>query len=178
MSDIFKPSLGSLLQVLAPPLVWFLHLTTVYAAEALICTAPARATDAMMAWTVALATAAALTALLLTAWTLHRGNAPPVQSLGSSRFLHGVSPPSDPAFACWDRVDDPADYLPAHLRIDSLPASIRYCCFGRHFYGALRTRTARSSRKSRVRNRRCGASGWSTGRVLALRPSRCRPRHG
>ena len=91
MSDTFKPSLGSLLQVLAPPLVWFLHLTTVYAAEALICTAPARATDAMMAWTVALATAAALTALLLTAWTLHRGNAPPVQSLGSSRFLHGVS---------------------------------------------------------------------------------------
>jgi hypothetical protein len=91
MSDTFKPSLGNLLQVLAPPLIWFLHLTTVYAAEALICIGPAGATDTMMAWTIALATAAALTALLLTAWTLHRGNAPPIQSLGSSRFLHGVS---------------------------------------------------------------------------------------
>ena len=91
MSDTFKPSPGNLLQVLAPPLIWFLHLTTVYAAEALICIGPAGETDTMMAWTIALATAAALTALLLTAWTLHRGNAPPIPSLGSSRFLNGVS---------------------------------------------------------------------------------------
>ncbi|MEH2535451.1 hypothetical protein V1277_005249 [Bradyrhizobium sp. AZCC 1588] len=92
MSDTFKPSLGNLLPVLAPPLIWFLHLTTVYAAEALICIGPAAAAATMMAWTIALATAAALTALLLTAWTLYRGgNARHTQSLGSSRFLHGVS---------------------------------------------------------------------------------------
>jgi hypothetical protein len=91
MSDTFKPSVGNLLQMLAPPLIWFLHLTTVYAAEALICIGPAPAAATMMAWTITLATAAALTALLLTAWTLHRGNARHTQSLGSSRFLHGVS---------------------------------------------------------------------------------------
>ena len=49
MSDTFKPSLGNLLQVLAPPLIWFLHLTTVYAAEALICIGPAAAAATMMA---------------------------------------------------------------------------------------------------------------------------------
>ncbi|KRR17043.1 hypothetical protein [Bradyrhizobium retamae] len=91
MSDTFKPALGDLLQVLAPPLIWFLHLTTVYGAEALICIGPAAAAATMMTWTITLATAVALTALLLTAWTLHRGNAPHTQSLGSSRFLHGVS---------------------------------------------------------------------------------------
>ncbi|WP_028350846.1 hypothetical protein [Bradyrhizobium murdochi] len=91
MSDTFKLSLGNLLQVLAPPLIWFLHLTTVYAAEALICIGPAGAAATMMAWTIALATVAALTALLLTAWTLHRDNARHPQSLGSSRFLRGVS---------------------------------------------------------------------------------------
>ncbi|MEH2541390.1 MULTISPECIES: hypothetical protein [unclassified Bradyrhizobium] len=91
MSDTIKPSLGTLLQVLAPPLIWFLHLTTVYATEALICIGPVAAAATMMAWTITLATAAALTALLLTAWTLHRGNTRPSQSLGSSRFLRGVS---------------------------------------------------------------------------------------
>ncbi|ANW01072.1 hypothetical protein [Bradyrhizobium icense] len=91
MSDTFQPSLGNLLRVLAPPLIWFLHLTTVYAAEALICIGPAAAAATMIAWTIALATAAALTALLLTAWTLHRGDAGHTQSVGSSRFLPGVS---------------------------------------------------------------------------------------
>jgi hypothetical protein len=90
MSGTFKPSLGNLLQVLAPPLVWFLHLTTVYAAEALICIGPAAAAATMMAWTMALATVAALSALLLTAWTL-RSSARHTQSFGSSRFLLGVS---------------------------------------------------------------------------------------
>ena len=91
MSDPFKLSLGNLLQVLAPPLIWLLHLTTVYAAEALICIGPAAAAATMMHWTIALATAAALTALLLTAWTVHRDNARLTRSFGSSRFLLGVS---------------------------------------------------------------------------------------
>ena len=91
MSDPFKPSLGNLLQVLAAPLIWFLHLTAVYTAEALICIGPAAAAATMMAWTMALATAAALAALLLTAWTVHRSNARHTQSFGSSRFLLGVS---------------------------------------------------------------------------------------
>jgi hypothetical protein len=91
MSHTFKPSLGNLLQVLAPPLIWFVHLTVVYAAEALICIRPAAAVATMMAWTIAFATAAALTALLLIAWTLHRGSTRHAQSPGSSRFLLGVS---------------------------------------------------------------------------------------
>jgi hypothetical protein len=91
MSGTFKPSLGNLLQVLVPPLVWLLHLATVYAAEALICIRPATAAATMMLWTIALATAAALTALLLTAWTVHRGNARHTRSFGNSRFLLGVS---------------------------------------------------------------------------------------
>ena len=91
MSGTFKPSHGNLLQVLAPPLIWFLHLTTVYAAEALICIGPAAAAATMMAWIMALATAAELTALLLTAWTVRRSNARHTQSLGGSRFLLGVS---------------------------------------------------------------------------------------
>ncbi|WOH48519.1 hypothetical protein [Bradyrhizobium sp. sBnM-33] len=91
MSHTFKPSLGNLLLVLAPLLIWFVHLTIVYAAEALICIGPAAAAATMMACTIALATAAALTALLLTAWTLHRGNTRHAQSPGSSRFLLGVS---------------------------------------------------------------------------------------
>jgi hypothetical protein len=91
MSDTFKPSLGNLLQVLAPPLIWLLHLTTVYAAEALICIGPATAAATMMLWTMALATAVALTALLLTTWTVRRSNALHTRNCGSSRFLLGVS---------------------------------------------------------------------------------------
>ena len=52
----------------------------------------------------------------------------------------------------------------------------------RHFSarpcGASRLRTARSGRNSRVRNRRCGASGWSAGRVSGWRPSPDRLPHG
>jgi O-antigen/teichoic acid export membrane protein len=93
MSDTFKPvrPLSDFLPVLAPPLIWFAHLTTVYAAEALICIGPLAAAATVMAWTIVLATVAALTGLLLTAWMLRRGKVWPTQNLGSSRFLVGVS---------------------------------------------------------------------------------------
>ena len=45
------------------------------------------------------------------------------------------------------------------------------CRFGRRPCGASTRQRARSGRNSRVRNRRCGASGWSAGRVSGLRPS-------
>jgi hypothetical protein len=93
MSDTFKPArpLGDFLQVLAPPLIWFAHLTTVYAAEALICIGPPAAAATMMTWTIALATVVALTGLLVAAWMLRRGRAWRTQNLGSSRFLVGAS---------------------------------------------------------------------------------------
>lgn len=93
MSDTFKPirPLGDFLQVLAPPLIWFAHLTILYAAEALICIEPSAAAATIMAWTIALATAVALTGLLLAASMLRRGKASRTQNLGRSRFLVGVS---------------------------------------------------------------------------------------
>jgi cytochrome bd-type quinol oxidase subunit 2 len=93
MSDTFKPvrPLGDFLPVLAPPLIWFAHLTTLYAAEAMICIGPPAAAATMMVWTIALATAVALIGLLLTAWMLRRGKASRTQHLGRSRFLVGVS---------------------------------------------------------------------------------------
>jgi hypothetical protein len=93
MSDTFKPArpLGDLLQALAPLLIWFAHLTILYAAETLICIGPPAAAATVMAWTTALATAAALAALLFAAWMLRRGNASRNQNLGGSRFLVGVS---------------------------------------------------------------------------------------
>jgi cytochrome bd-type quinol oxidase subunit 2 len=93
MSDTSKPvrSLGDFLQVFAPPLIWFAHLTTVYVAESLICIAPPAIAATVMAWTIAVATVVAIAGLLLTAWLLRRGNARRTQNLGSSRFLVGVS---------------------------------------------------------------------------------------
>jgi hypothetical protein len=93
MSDTSKPvrPLGDFLQVLAPPLIWFAHLATVYAAEALICIGPPAAAATMMAWTIALATAGALAALLLAAWRLRRSKTWSTQNLGNSRFLVGLS---------------------------------------------------------------------------------------
>lgn len=93
MSDTFKPvrPLADFLQALAPLLIWFAHLTILYAAETLICIGPPAAAATVMAWTTALATAAALTALLLAAWMLRRSKASGTQNLGGSRFLAGVS---------------------------------------------------------------------------------------
>ena len=93
MSDTFKPvrPLGDFLQVLAPPLIWFAHLTTVYAAEALICIGPPAAAAIMMAWTITLATVIALTGLLVAAWMLRRSKSWRTRNLDSSRFLVGAS---------------------------------------------------------------------------------------
>jgi hypothetical protein len=67
MSAAFKPvrPLGDFLRVLIAPAIWFLHLVILYAAEALICIGPPAVQSTAMAWTVFLATAAALTGLIL-----------------------------------------------------------------------------------------------------------------
>lgn len=93
MSGTFKPvgPLADFLPVLAPPLIWFAHLTILYVAEALICIGLPAGAGAVMAWTIALATAVALISLLLAAWMLWRGKASRTQNLGGSRFLVGVS---------------------------------------------------------------------------------------
>ena len=90
MSATFKPvrPLGDLLRVLIAPAIWFAHLSVVYAGEALICIGPATDRGTAMGWVVILATAAALTALIiLVAGLLRPWNAsPPTSDHGNSWF--------------------------------------------------------------------------------------------
>lgn len=68
--------IGDLLRMLIAPMIWFVHLAIVYAAEALICLgAPAAASTSMttsMTWTVFLTTAAALAGFAVFAATIVR----------------------------------------------------------------------------------------------------------
>jgi hypothetical protein len=67
MSVSFKSvqPLADFLRVLIAPTIWFAHFTFLYGAEALICIGPATERSAIMGWTAILATAAALTGLII-----------------------------------------------------------------------------------------------------------------
>ena len=90
MSATFKPvrPLGDLLRVLIAPAICFAHLAVVYAGEALICIGPAADQVTTMGQVVILATAAALTGLIiLVAGLLRSRNAsPPASDHGNSWF--------------------------------------------------------------------------------------------
>jgi hypothetical protein len=64
--------LSDLLLLFAGPTIWFGHFAFIYGAEAVICIGPAASDSQRMAWTYALATAGALTGLVLLAATLVR----------------------------------------------------------------------------------------------------------
>jgi len=74
MSATFKPvrPLGDFLRMLIAPAIWFAHFSLLYAAETLICIGPPAARGATMGWAVFLATAAALTGLIILAARLIR----------------------------------------------------------------------------------------------------------
>ena len=77
MTATIKPvrPFGDFLRMLIAPAIWFAHFSLVYAAEALICIGPPAGRGTTMGWTVFLATAAALTGLIiLAAGILRAGN--------------------------------------------------------------------------------------------------------
>jgi hypothetical protein len=82
MSTTFKAvrPLSDFLRVLIAPAIWFLHLVILYSAEALICIGPPAAQSTAMAWMVFLATAAALTGLIILAAGMLRPGASPLPS--------------------------------------------------------------------------------------------------
>ena len=66
MSKTIRP-LNDFLRVLIAPAIWFAHLVVIYGAEALICISPPVTDRKAMAWTVAIATGAALVGLIVSA---------------------------------------------------------------------------------------------------------------
>ena len=80
--------LADLLRLFVPPIVWFAHFTIVYGAEALICTPPAAGRGTML-WIGALATAAALMALIASAVLIRRAGRDDEQPDAS--FLRGAA---------------------------------------------------------------------------------------
>jgi hypothetical protein len=62
--------LRDFLRVLIAPAVWFAHFSFLYGAEALICIEPPPGRGAAMGWTAILATAVALTGVIVLIWRL------------------------------------------------------------------------------------------------------------
>ena len=96
MSAASKPvrPFADFLRVLIAPAIWFAHFSLVYAAEALICIGPPAGRGTTMGWIVILATAAALTGLIILAARLLRsGNAAPSRSDRGKAWLRRASLP-------------------------------------------------------------------------------------
>lgn len=70
-SKLVRP-LGDFLRMLIAPAIWFAHFSLLYAAETLICIGPPADRGTTMGWSVLLATAAALTGLIILAARLIR----------------------------------------------------------------------------------------------------------
>ena len=85
--------IGDLLRMLIAPMIWFVHLAIVYAAEALICLGPPAAASTSMTWAILLSTAAALAGFaVLTAMIVRAGNAAArAPDRTDARFLRAAS---------------------------------------------------------------------------------------
>jgi hypothetical protein len=97
MTDAFKAArpIGDLLRMLIAPMIWFLHLAIVYAAETLICLGPTAAgstsTSTSMTGTVFLSTAVALAGLAVLAVTIVRAANKRAPDRTDTRFLRAAS---------------------------------------------------------------------------------------
>ncbi len=68
--------LGDFLRVLIAPAIWFAHFSVLYAAEALTCLVKTQERGFGMGWTIALATAGALTGQIILIARLLRSGTP------------------------------------------------------------------------------------------------------
>lgn len=94
MSAASKPvrPLGDFLRMMIAPAIWFAHFSLLYAAQTLICIGPPADRDTTMGWTVFLATAAALTGLIIQAARLIRaGKMAPTKSEDGMAWLRRTS---------------------------------------------------------------------------------------
>lgn len=94
MSAAFKPvrPLGDFLRVLIAPAVWFAHFSFLYGTEALICIGPPAGRDATMGWAAILATAVALSGLVVLATRLLRSRETPrLKSEDANAWLRRTS---------------------------------------------------------------------------------------
>jgi hypothetical protein len=94
MSAASKPvrPLGDFLRMMIAPAIWFAHFSLLYAAQTLICIGPPADRDTTMGWTVFLATAAALTGLIILAARLIRaGKMAPTKPEDGTAWLRRTS---------------------------------------------------------------------------------------
>jgi hypothetical protein len=96
MSATLKPvrPLGDFLRMMIAPAIWFAHFSGLYAAETLVCLGPPADRSTMMGWIVVLATAAALTGLIILAARLLRsGKTGPSRADSGKAWLRRASLP-------------------------------------------------------------------------------------